>query len=69
MSQPRVIVFGNEKGGAGKTTIALHLITALLHEGAKVATIDLDLRQQSLAHFFTSRRAWAASRASPSWAP
>ncbi|HEX4182997.1 MAG TPA: division plane positioning ATPase MipZ [Caulobacteraceae bacterium] len=61
MSQARVIVFGNEKGGAGKTTIALHLITALLHEGAKVATIDLDLRQQSLAHFFASRRAWSAS--------
>jgi chromosome partitioning protein len=61
VSQARVIVFGNEKGGAGKTTIALHLITALLHEGAKVATIDLDLRQQSLAHFFASRRAWSAS--------
>jgi chromosome partitioning protein len=61
VSQARVIVFGNEKGGAGKTTIALHLITALLHEGAKVATIDLDLRQQSLAHFFTSRLAWSAS--------
>lgn len=61
MSHARVIVFGNEKGGAGKTTIALHLITALLHEGAKVATIDLDLRQQSLAHFFASRRAWTAS--------
>ena len=61
MSQARVIVFGNEKGGAGKTTIAIHLVTALLHEGAKVATLDLDLRQQSQAHFFASRRAWAAS--------
>jgi chromosome partitioning protein len=61
VSQARVIVFGNEKGGAGKTTIAIHLVTALLHEGAKVATIDLDLRQQSQAHFFASRRAWAAS--------
>jgi chromosome partitioning protein len=61
VSQARVVVFGNEKGGAGKTTIAIHLVTALLHEGAKVATIDLDLRQQSQAHFFASRRAWAAS--------
>jgi chromosome partitioning protein len=61
VSQTRVIVFGNEKGGAGKTTIAIHLITALLHDGAKVATIDLDLRQQSMAHFFASRRAWSAS--------
>ena len=61
MSQARVIVFGNEKGGAGKSTIAIHLITALLHEGAKVATIDLDLRQQSMGHFFASRKAWSAS--------
>jgi chromosome partitioning protein len=61
LSQARVIVFGNEKGGAGKSTIAIHLITALLHEGAKVATIDLDLRQQSMAHFFASRIAWSES--------
>src|SRR5437588_353028 len=26
--------------------------------GAKVSVLDLDLRQQSMAHFFTSRRAW-----------
>ena len=61
MSQARVIVFGNEKGGAGKSTIAIHVITALLHEGAKVATIDLDLRQQSMNHFFASRNAWSLS--------
>jgi chromosome partitioning protein len=61
LPQARVIVFGNEKGGAGKSTIAIHLITALLHEGATVATIDLDLRQQSMGHFFNSRRAWSES--------
>jgi len=58
MSQPRVIVVGNEKGGAGKSTIALHLAVALMYGGAKVAVLDLDLRQQSLGHFFASRRAW-----------
>lgn len=58
MSQAKVIVVGNEKGGAGKSTIAIHLATALLHGGAKVATLDLDLRQQSMAHFFAHRRAW-----------
>jgi chromosome partitioning protein len=61
VSQTRVIVVGNEKGGAGKSTIAIHLVTALLHAGAKVAIIDLDLRQRSLAHFFASRRTWCAS--------
>ena len=58
---PRIIVVGNEKGGAGKSTIAIHLATALLHAGAKVAVIDLDLRQLSLAHFFSHRRTWSAS--------
>jgi len=56
--QARVIVVGNEKGGAGKSTIAIHLVTALLHAGAKVAVIDLDLRQQSMNRFFSNRRTW-----------
>jgi len=57
----RVIVVGNEKGGAGKSTIAVHLAVALLHEGARVAVLDLDLRQQSSAHFFASRARWSAA--------
>src|SRR5471032_2130211 len=61
VGQARVIVVGNEKGGAGKSTLAIHLMTALLHEQAQVAVIDLDLRQQSLAHFLQSRRTWCAS--------
>jgi chromosome partitioning protein len=58
----RVIVIGNEKGGAGKSTLALHLATALMHGGARVAALDLDVRQQSMAHFFANRRAWAAAK-------
>ena len=61
MSQPHVIVVGNEKGGAGKSTIAIHLATALLHAGSKVAVIDLDLRQGTTTHFFASRRTWTGS--------
>ena len=61
VSQAHVIVIGNEKGGAGKSTIAIHLVTALLHGGAKVAVIDLDLRQQSMGGFFAHRATWAAS--------
>ena len=57
-NQARIIVVGNEKGGAGKSTIAIHIATALLHAGARLAVIDLDLRQQSMAHFFRSRRTW-----------
>jgi chromosome partitioning protein len=51
-------VVGNEKGGAGKSTIALHLTTALLHSGGRVGMIDLDLRQRSIGRFFSNRRAW-----------
>lgn len=58
MGQARVIVVGNEKGGAGKSTIAIHLVTTLLHAGAKVSVIDLDLRQQSMNRFFANRRTW-----------
>jgi chromosome partitioning protein len=58
MSQASVIVVGNEKGGAGKSTIAIHTAVALLHAGAKVAVLDLDLRQQTMGHFFIHRRKW-----------
>ena len=47
MAQPQVIVVGNEKGGAGKSTLAIHIVTGLLHAGHKVAIIDLDLPEDS----------------------
>ena len=58
---PRIIVVGNEKGGAGKSTLAIHMACALLHDSFSVATIDLDLRQQSMARFFQNRATWAAA--------
>ncbi len=61
MAQPQVIVVGNEKGGAGKSTLAIHIAVGLLHAGRRVAIIDLDLRQRSMAHFFASRAAWTAA--------
>jgi chromosome partitioning protein len=60
MADPAVIVVGNEKGGAGKSTLAIHIATGLLHAGKRVAILDLDLRQRSLARFFANRAAWAA---------
>jgi chromosome partitioning protein len=63
MADPTVIVVGNEKGGAGKSTLAIHIVTALLHAGKRVAIIDLDLRQRSMAKFFANRAAWSAGNA------
>src|SRR5262245_38896074 len=58
-SSAHVIVVGNEKGGTGKSTIAMHLAVALMNFGQRVATIDLDSRQKSLTHYVDNRRAWA----------
>jgi chromosome partitioning protein len=54
-----VIVVGNEKGGTGKSTVAMHLAIALLNLGQRVATIDIDSRQKTLTHYIENRRAWA----------
>ncbi len=53
-----IIVVGNEKGGAGKSTVSMHVATALCRDGAAVAVLDLDLRQQSLARYLDNRRTW-----------
>lgn len=54
-----VIVLGNEKGGSGKTTTAMHVIACLLREGFRVGSIDLDGRQRSLTRYVENRKAWA----------
>lgn len=53
-----IIVVGNEKGGAGKSTISMHIATALARMDHRVWTLDLDLRQQSLGRYLANRRSW-----------
>lgn len=55
-----VIVLGNEKGGTGKSTTAMHVTVGLLREGYTVGAVDLDARQGSLARYFDNRRIYAA---------
>src|SRR5262245_21967750 len=55
-----VVVLGNEKGGSGKSTTAIHIAVALMNMGQRVATIDLDSRQKSLTHYIDNRRTWLA---------
>lgn len=50
-----VIVLGNEKGGSGKSTTAMHLVTALARDGHSVGAMDLDLRQTSLFRYLDNR--------------
>lgn len=57
-----IIVVGNEKGGAGKSTVAIHLAIALMRMGQMVAAIDLDLRQASFTRHLENRTRWANRR-------
>ncbi|OIR02335.1 ATPase MipZ [mine drainage metagenome] len=54
-TEARIIVVGNEKGGTGKSTVAMHLIVSLLGMGARVASIDLDARQATLSRYVENR--------------
>jgi chromosome partitioning protein len=55
-ARTHVIVLGNEKGGSGKSTTAMHLIIGLLLAERRVGCIDLDLRQATLSRYLANRR-------------
>ncbi len=54
-------MLGNEKGGTGKSTTAMHIVTSLLQRGFNVAVVDLDSRQQSLSRYIENRQVYASS--------
>jgi len=54
----RAIVVGNEKGGAGKSTVSMHLVVALLRMDKTVGVIDLDVRQRTLTRYLENRLRW-----------
>lgn len=70
-SRPRhhghLIVFANEKGGVGKSTLAFHTAVALADAGHKVACIDLDYAQATLSRALTNRE--ATCRLLKTWLP
>ena len=55
-----IIVVGNEKGGAGKSTVSMHVATALARMGHSVGCLDLDLRQKTMGRYITNRRNFMA---------
>ncbi|MGE0739779.1 MAG: division plane positioning ATPase MipZ [Hyphomonadaceae bacterium] len=57
-----VIVVGNQKGGAGKSTVAMHIIVALMRMGRRTGVLDLDVRQRSLTRYIENRGRWIAQR-------
>ena len=60
----RVIVVGNEKGGAGKSTVAMHLSVSLMRMGCRIGVIDLDVRQRTLTRYLENRMRWIQSTGS-----
>lgn len=54
-----IIVFGNEKGGSGKSTNCMHVTTALVRMGFTVGALDLDLRQRSYSRYCENRARFA----------
>ncbi|MCR9126348.1 MAG: division plane positioning ATPase MipZ [Rhodobacteraceae bacterium] len=55
-----IIVVGNEKGGAGKSTVSMHVASALARLGHRIGCLDLDLRQRSLGRYMENRQAYMA---------
>jgi chromosome partitioning protein len=58
--RPRVVVLGNQKGGSGKSTTAIHLVFGLMSCGYSVGSVDLDGDQATLTHFVENRKRLAA---------
>jgi len=50
-----IIVVGNEKGGAGKSTVSMHVATALARMNYRVGALDLDLRQKTFSRYLENR--------------
>lgn len=64
-NKPYVIVFGNEKGGTGKSTLCMHMIVNLLKDGYTVGSIDVDARQGTLTRYIANREATRAAMTTP----
>ena len=59
--KPHIIVVGNQKGGAGKSTVAMHIVVALMRMGRRTGALDLDIRQRSLSRYVENRSRWVSS--------
>lgn len=69
LRRAHVIVIGNQKGGAGKSTVAMHVLVALMRMGRRTGVLDLDVRQRSLTRYIENRGRWIATRGAQLPAP
>jgi chromosome partitioning protein len=59
-----IIVVGAQKGGAGKSTVAMHVLVALLRMGRRTGCLDLDVRQRTLTRYIENRCRFLESKGS-----
>ena len=57
----KIIVVANEKGGSGKSTVAVNIAVGLRRLGSAVAAVDLDWRQGTLTRYLENRQKWAST--------
>ena len=55
----KVIVFGNEKGGSGKSTTAANIMVYLIYQNKKIGVLDLDTRQKTMLRFLENRNEYS----------
>jgi chromosome partitioning protein len=60
--KPHIVVIGNEKGGSGKSTTAMHLTAGLMQAGYPVGTLDLDAGQGTFTRYVENRRNYNAAK-------
>ncbi|MEZ5757281.1 MAG: division plane positioning ATPase MipZ [Emcibacteraceae bacterium] len=58
-NRAHIIVVGNEKGGSGKSTTAMHIVVSLMKRNFNVSVVDLDARQKSLSRYLENRLNYA----------
>lgn len=53
---PAIVVWGNAKGGVGKSTLALHFALQCMHDGLRIACLDVDGDQGTLFRSIENRK-------------
>jgi len=54
-----IIVVGNEKGGSGKSTTAMHIAVSIMQKNQNISIVDLDSRQKTLSRYLENRLNYA----------
>ncbi|UFX98466.1 division plane positioning ATPase MipZ [Candidatus Gromoviella agglomerans] len=52
---PFIVVFGNSKGGTGKSTLAVHFAVRMMDLGFNVSVVDCDTNQGTMCRYFVNR--------------